>query len=387
MSQGRSRRAVRVLASFAVSAAAAGALGTAAGSATAATTWLCKPGLKSNPCAPGMTTTTISPTGETQGVQTTLKIAKKPKIDCFYVYPTVSDQKTPQATKRIDPEERSIALYQTARYATKCRVFAPMYRQITLAGLLKPTSVTAKMRTQGYTDVRDAWRDYLKHDNKGRGVVFVSHSQGSFVLRQLLAKEVDPKPAMRKLMVSGILLGGNVLVKKGSDHGGDFQHIKACRSATQLHCVIAFSTFNDAPPPNAVFGNAGQGRALVPDQKTTGREVLCTNPAALGGGSAPVTSIYPSAPFAPGTTIGALTTQVGLPTPSVTTPWIRAQAYTAACVSQNGANVLRITGAPGAPQLHALPDATWGLHLVDANIALGNLVDLVGNQITRYTSH
>jgi hypothetical protein len=387
MSQGRSRRAVRVLVSFAVSAIAVVALGSAAGSAAAASTWLCKPGLKNNPCAPGMASTTISPTGEPQGVDTTAKIATKPKIDCFYVYPTVSDQKAPQATKHIDPEERSIALYQTARYATKCRVFAPMYRQITLAGLLKPTSVTTKMRTQGYADVRDAWRDYLKHDNNGRGVVFVGHSQGSFVLRQLLANEVDGKPAVRKRMVSAILLGGNVLVKKGSDHGGDFQHIKACRSATQLHCVIAFSTFNDAPPANAVFGNAGQGRALVPGQTTTGREVLCTNPAALGGGSAPVTSIYPSAPFAPGTTIGALTTQVGLPTPTVTTPWIQAQAYTAACVSENGANVLRITGGPGAPQLHSLPDATWGLHLVDANIALGNLVDLVGTQITRYTSH
>jgi hypothetical protein len=29
----------------------------------------------------------------------------------------------------------------------------------------------------------------------------------------------------------------------------------------------------------------------------------------------------------------------------------------------------------GAPTLRAVPDATWGLHLVDANIALGNLTD------------
>jgi hypothetical protein len=384
MSHG-SRRASRALVALAVAASATAALG--AGSAAAAsTTWLCKPGLKSDPCTPGLGTTVISPTGETQGTVTPKK-AKNPKIDCFYVYPTVSDQKTIQATKRIDPEQRSIALYQASRYSGECRVYAPMYRQITLAGLLKPDAVTAKMRTSSYADVRDAWREYLKKYNKGRGVVFVGHSQGTFVLRQLLAKEVDPKPAVRRRMVSALLLGGNVLVKKGKDAGGDFKHIKACRSAMQLGCVVAFSTFGATPPADAVFGRAGLGRSLVPTENTKGTEVLCTNPAALGGGSAPLTSLYPSAPFAPGSTIGALTTQVGLPTPSASTPWIEAQAFTGACSSEGGINVLKITGLPGAPALRALPDATWGLHLVDANIALGDLVKLVHGQVTRYTAH
>ena len=62
--------------------------------------------------------------------------ASNPKIDCFYVYPTVSDQKTVNANLHIDPVERSIALYQAARYSQYCRVFAPMYRQVTLTALL-----------------------------------------------------------------------------------------------------------------------------------------------------------------------------------------------------------------------------------------------------------
>src|SRR3954453_3488045 len=297
---------------LAVALCCAAALALAASGASAKTTWLCKPGLASNPCARGLGTTVISPTGATQGAPTPAK-AKNPKIDCFYVYPTVSDQRAIQATRKIDPEERSIALYQAARYSSECRVYAPMYRQITLRGLLSPDKVTSKMRTTSYNDVRDAWREYLKRYNKGRGVVFISHSQGTFVLRQLLAKEVDPKPAVRSRVVSAILLGGNVLVKKGKGVGGDFQPLAACRSASQLGCVIAFSTFNAVPPKGAVFGVAGSGRALVPGQNTKGTEVLCTNPAALRGGSAAVTSVYPSAPFAPGTTIGALTTQVGLP--------------------------------------------------------------------------
>ena len=380
-------RSSRSLAAAASCAAALLVLLIAAGPAAAKTTWLCKPGLKSNPCATDFSSTAISPSGAVLNTSYPSLSSKRP-VDCFYVYPTVSDQKTIQATRRIDPEEKSIALYQAAGYSSTCRVYAPMYRQITLQGILQPDKVTAKMRATAYADLRDAWRDYLKHDNKGRGVVFVGHSQGSFELRQLLAKEVDPKPAVRKLMVSAILLGGNVLVKKGSDRGGDFKNLRACRSATQLGCVVAFSTFGGPPPENAVFGQSGSGRSLVPDQNTKGTEVLCTNPANLGkSGSAPLHSFYPSTPFAPGTTIGALTTQVGLPDPAgVTTPWISAQAYTGACTSTGGINVLQIAGLTGAPVLKPLPDATWGLHLVDANIALGDLSRLVGRQAARYTA-
>jgi Protein of unknown function (DUF3089) len=366
--------------------AASTAVAALPGAASASTTWLCRPGLASNPCTPGLATTTMSPTGQVLG-RVTPKATKNPKIDCFYVYPTVSNQPTPEATKKVDPEERSIALYQAARYSSACRIYAPMYRQISIAGLLKPASVTAKMRTTAYNDVRDAWRDYLKRYNKGRGVVFIGHSQGSFVLRQLIAQEVDRKAAVRKRLVSAILLGGNVLVRKGSDHGGDFNNIKACHSATQLRCVVAFSTFGDTPPAGAVFGVAGTGRSVVGGLNAKGTEVLCTNPAALGGGSAPLTSIFPTTPFAPGTAIGIETTQVGFPQPQTGTPWIETQAYTGACSSAGGANVLKITGEPGAPVLKALPDATWGLHLVDANIALGDLVTLVQSQAKQFAAH
>jgi hypothetical protein len=115
--------------------------------------------------------------------------------------------------------------------------------------------------------------------------------------------------------------------------------------------------------------------------------VLCTNPAALGGGSSKLDAIFPSTPFAPGTTIGVATSLVGLPIPDVKTAWIESRGgYSGRCSTAGGANVLRITGAPGAPELHAVPDATWGLHLTDANIALGDLVNLVRRQGARYAA-
>src|SRR3954447_19480780 len=164
--------------------------------AEAKVVWLCKPGMRANPCEPSLTTTVFSPAGERLGVRHVQR-GKRRRADCFYVYPTVSDQQRPQATRVVDDVLRSIVLQQTARYSRDCRVFAPVYRQVTIQGLLNPSTVTPKMRAQGYADVREAWRTYLAKYNHGRGVIFVSHSQGSFVLRKLIAEEIDGRPAMR----------------------------------------------------------------------------------------------------------------------------------------------------------------------------------------------
>jgi Protein of unknown function (DUF3089) len=344
--------------------------------AGAKTHWLCKPGKADNPCDVSLNTTLLSPSGKKLGVQH-IKAARPPKFDCFYVYPTVSDQKTAAANFHIDPELRSIALYQAARYTSDCRMFAPVYRQNTLASLLGTVTATPEQRAYAYADVRAAWRDYLHNYNHGRGVVLIGHSQGSFVLRQLVTKEIDPKRKVRRQLISAVLLGGNVLVKKGSDVGGDFKHIRACRSRSQTGCVIAFSTYGETPPADAIFGRTSEA----------GKEVLCTNPAALGGGSAKITPIQPSEPFAPGTTIAGAISAVGVPQPKVSTEWgASPNAYRAHCSTTGGANALVIGPLRGAPVFHPSPTPSWGLHLVDANIALGNLVGLVRHQAAVWRS-
>jgi hypothetical protein len=71
------------------------------------TVWLCRPGLRDNPCEADLTTTVVRPDGATS-VQAAP--ATKPPIDCFFVYGTVSRQPTVNANLRIDPEEREIAI-------------------------------------------------------------------------------------------------------------------------------------------------------------------------------------------------------------------------------------------------------------------------------------
>jgi len=363
----------RVLPAVAVTAALALA---AAGSASARTVWLCKPGQSPDPCRVSLATTVFSPTLHKLRVIHPAGV-KKPAVDCFYVYPTVSDQKTTLANLHVDPEERSIALYQAARYGQYCRVFAPMYRQVTVTALDSGNKESPRQLATPVNDVREAFATYLRRYNHGRGFVLIGHSQGSFVLEQLIAKDIDRRPAVRRRLVSAILLGGNVLVKRHKNVGGTFQHVPACRSATQLGCVLAFSTFDQPPPAHALFG-----RTTV-----AGDQVLCTNPAALAGGAAKVDPVFPSAPFAPGTLIAAGISLLKITQPSASTPWISEPgAYRARCSSAGGANVLQVTALDGAQTATPSPAPTWGLHLLDANIALGNLISVVHTEADAFAA-
>ncbi|MGO9882482.1 MAG: DUF3089 domain-containing protein [Solirubrobacteraceae bacterium] len=348
------------------------ALTLAAQAADASVVWLCKPGQHPDPCTAGLSTTVYSPTLRKLRVAHP-RAVRDPKIDCFYVYPTVSDQTTDNANLEIDPEERSIALYQAARYSQYCRVFAPVYRQVTVPALLRVESgqsLSASALQLPMTDVLNAFETYLHRYNHGRGFVLIGHSQGSLVLEQVIAKAVDSKPAVRKRMLSAILLGGNVLVKRGRAVGGTFHHIPACQSDVQLSCVIAYSTFDQAPPADSLFGRTS----------VAGERVLCTNPAALLGAST-VDPIFPARPFAPGSLLAGWISLMGLKQPMPATVWgTEPGAYRARCESVAGANVLELTALRGAQVAQPSPTPEWGLHLLDANIELGDLVTLVSRE-------
>jgi hypothetical protein len=340
--------------------------------ADADVSWLCRPGLAANPCQGDQTTRYFEPDGSSHVER--VNVPPNPPVDCFYVYPTVSNQPTPNAAPTPDPEVRSLATYQAQRFSTRCRVFAPLYPEVTVAGVAvaSQTHDTSPYDT-AYAGVRDAWLDYLQNDNHGRGVVLIGHSQGSRMLRALIRREIDPDPAARDLLVSAIIPGANA-------NTNDFANVPSCTAPGEAGCVISYSTFNDTPPDNARFGRTDTdpvGAAL----DLPGGPVLCTDPTALSGSGGRLESLVPSRPFAPGAIALLLIKLYGGPPPSADTPWLQpADHYTGRCETSNGANVLMISPVDGARHLDPSPDDSWGVHLVDVNLALGNLTTIVGAQ-------
>lgn len=347
--------------------------------------WLCRPDRRDACSTPSLDVTEVAADG-TRTVRTVTR-AKAPEADCFYVYPTLSYDPSGNSDMIANDEERRVVEAQFARFGTECRTFAPIYRQSTLSWLRSnmtgnPIPMDPELR---YNDVRDAWRRYMAADNQGRPFVLVGHSQGSGLLKRLIAEEIEGKPAATQ-MLSAMLAGTNVAVPKGKDQGADLKQTPVCRKAGQTNCVIAWTSFRETTPPAA---DARFGR--VPN---AAQEAICANPAALGGGMAAANARFPARAG-----IGDLVADsprwtkdnAPVPTPSVAVPGL----YAAQCVTVNGANVLsvRINADPADPRIDdvggdvrfgAFVAQDWGLHLIDVSLVMQDMVDLVPVQLAAW---
>lgn len=348
--------------------------------------WLCLPGHE-DACSANQDATVVKANGTL--VSEKFKPAKNPPVDCFYVYPTVSRDPGVVSDMLAGPEEMGVVAQQFARFGSVCRTFAPLYRQYTLTALVaRQTGRTMALPADpliGYHDVVDAWNYYLAHDNKGRGVVLIGHSQGSGVLTALIKNEIDGKPVQKQIVVA-ILGGTRLAVPAGKDAGGDFPTMPLCHDARTPGCVIAFASFRSTVPPPA---NTLFGKVAAP-----GQEAACVNPAALGGGSGEVHAyLTASRTFVAGVdnTPPVWVTGKTVQTPFVSVPGM----LTAECARNENGTYLSITvhGDPNDPRIDDIKgdvviggqvQQNWGLHLIDMNLFMGNFQDIVRSETRAY---
>lgn len=339
-----------------------------AGPVASTTLWLCRPGLPANPCEGGLDATLV----DGKNTVEPFTPAPDPKIDCFYVYPTVSKAIALNAPLAVDADLVATARAQVARFSSVCRVFAPVYRQITTSAIFQGRYEDANGRGIAERDVQTAWKDYLANDNNGRGVVLIGHSQGARTLTALLAKNIEKDAGARDRLVSALLIGGDVTVATGKDVGGSFTDVPACRTPGQAGCVVAYSSFLAPPPADSFFGRA----------KQAGREVVCVDPTKIAGGDGSLHPYVPTDKLSPGAP--SATAVPGLTTGFAAYPG----QLTAQCRKEGGASYLQIAAVPGSTL--SVADGPlgprWGLHNSDVNLALGDLVDVVSKQAATYAA-
>lgn len=216
--------------------------------------------------------------------------------DVFFVHPTTFKGSPVwiapfDASNDMAPLNPPVLLDQVSVFNGCCRLYAPRYRQATLAALKVPAAMDV-----AYSDVAAAFRYYIAHLNHGRPFIIASHSQGTAHAIRLLQAEILGTSLQNRL-VAAYLVGGYV-----PDTFGDVG-LPICATAVKTGCVISYNT-----------SQAGRtGARMIVDNKTywwRGARTthgqsnsVCVNPltwrqtgvapASANPGSLP----FPSAPF------------------------------------------------------------------------------------------
>ncbi|MEC8444005.1 MAG: DUF3089 domain-containing protein [Pseudomonadota bacterium] len=327
--------------------------------------------------------------------------ANRPEVDCFYIYPTASMDLTARSNMQPDAQERDTTAIQFGRYSQVCRQFAPVYRQRTLTylgiGALSDGLVTEETLQEAnevaYRDVRTAFEHYMNHDNNGRGVLLVGHSQGARLLARLIADTIEGTPQAEQL-VAAHLIGTQISVPYQGVVGGTFASTPLCQAPGQTGCVVAYSSFREGDPELATprFG-ASPG---------PGYEAACTHPASLMGGQEALDARLPfKQPYAFGTLL-KIQGSGGPYENWWTNQKIKQRAdyfavpgqFYGECVrNEDGTHYLevRIDSDPNDPRAddyrgELIVVKGWGLHLIDVSLAQEDLVRLAGDQAQAWLS-
>lgn len=327
--------------------------------------WLCRPDLgAADWCASDLTGTRLFADGSEELVIP--EPAPDPVFDCFYVYPTVALTDDGSAEDFSEPGDRlDPLLAQAAPLNRHCAVYAPYYRQAALTGDWETQFDIAT------GDVRDAFFHFIDQYSDGRPFMLVGHSQGTAHLARVLAEDIEADDDLHARLVSAVLLGGNLTVPEGEVVGGTFARTPICEDSGQTGCLVAWVTYSSERPPveTDLFGAA-----------PSGSKVVCTDPVGLAGGTALGESWFPT--FFEGAAF-ALGSQIY---PEYDTPFVRVgDMFRAACVDSGAHQVLQVTPDQSAedtrelaPYRNGIAEATgFGMHLVDYNIATGDLLELV----------
>jgi hypothetical protein len=347
-----------------------------------ASKWLCHPELADadNICASDLNTTVVFADGSTE-IEEHIR-AEDPEVDCFYVYPTVSADQAGNSDLIANAEEDYTVLNQAARYSSFCRVFAPIYRQVTVSVIITDEEGDREL---AYADVLESFKHYIARYKGDRGFILIGHSQGAGHLRRLINEVIEPEEFLREGMIAAHILGSSVRTTEGTNIVSGTQAVELCRTDDQTGCMVTYVSYREGD----TFVTDGTG---VFGRPAEGETPACTNPAALTGGSAALTPYFPIAsnpqlqafiiqradgPFADSDSA-----------PDITTPFYAMPGFlSGACATgPTGIGYLRVSANtdpddPRADDFNGemiLQD--WGLHLVDMTVAMGDLVELGSRQ-------
>lgn len=167
--------------------------------------------------------------------------------DTFYIYPSAYEDYSEGAPTIGTVDDKGMhagaqAFYeeQATAYETSTNVFAPYYRQMNFAAVMKATAEERNKVLSG-TPLQDLYASldyYFENYNEGRPFILAGHSQGSQMLTYILSEYMGKHPEYLKRMIAAYVIGYSIT--------GDFlaknKHLKFAEKADDTGVIISWNT-------------------------------------------------------------------------------------------------------------------------------------------------
>lgn len=163
------------------------------------------------------------------------------QADVFFVHPTTFltyvVANAPYDAQGIPmlAVDRIVLRFEAAAFNGCCRIFAPHYRQASVAAFIRHNAESIAAIHLAYSDVLRAFDYYIAHENNGRPFIVASHSQGSIHTMRLLQERIAKSPLQAR-MVAAYVIG--YWIPEEIEYAG----VPVCASAQQTECLIHWAS-------------------------------------------------------------------------------------------------------------------------------------------------
>lgn len=163
-------------------------------------------------------------------------------VDVFFMHPTTymttnDGMNASLNNTGVNARTQGITEWQTGVFEDNCNIYAPQYRQASIAVLGMPDNERNHYLQLAVQDMKTAWLYYLQHHNQGRPFILAGHSQGANLMVSFLHQY--PELVDTNQLVAAYVIGWTV-----TDHDLSTFNIPLAVHPDQTGAIISWNTIS-----------------------------------------------------------------------------------------------------------------------------------------------